>query len=98
MLEHLCGVLNMLSEDIWSEHFMVILPMLYDLLHTEGLGQSSEITAGTLKCFATLLRLQPDRMREFPELIIVSLLEVQRDMTTTVSQIKSQLDSSETFC
>lgn len=73
---------------------MVILPMLYDLLHLDRNGTNSDVTAGILKCFGAVLRLQPDRMRQFPELTIVSLLEIQHDATNTVSAFREVVFSS----
>ncbi|XP_055352799.1 CLIP-associating protein 1-like [Paramacrobiotus metropolitanus] len=84
LLDHLGVVLGGLDEKLWSEHFMVVLPMLFDLLHDPSVQHEAGIVAATLLCFAVLLRSQPDRMRQFPELTIVNLLEIQRNAVNSV--------------
>jgi hypothetical protein len=60
---------------------MTVLPFLYEnFQHSQ-----SECVAWALACFAQLMRLQPDRMRQYPELTLVNILEVQKNASKAVS-------------
>ncbi|OQV21693.1 CLIP-associating protein 1 [Hypsibius exemplaris] len=88
LLEHLHSVLGYLKEDVWQKHFLTVLPLLHDLL-SKYAGES-DLIAGVLVCFADLLRLRPGQMRQFPELSVVTLFDVQHNSSKIVSDAREK--------
>ncbi|XP_055338975.1 CLIP-associating protein 1-A-like [Paramacrobiotus metropolitanus] len=95
IFRHLHEFMPLVSESVWEEQFSNVLPFLYE--HFPSV--KNDLQAWSLACFAHLIKLQPGRMRQYPELTIVNILEVQKGANKTV--IKSAEDcgflASQTF-
>ncbi|GAU88266.1 hypothetical protein RvY_01004 [Ramazzottius varieornatus] len=74
ILRHFHTYMSLLTDDIWRDHMMDILSFVYANFQNTNL----DCITWALACFTRILQLQPDRMREFPELTIVSLIEMQK--------------------
>lgn len=83
VIRHLHEYLPLITEEVWAEHFLTVLPVLYEHFQSSH----GELTAWSLGCFAQLLKLQPTRMRQYPELTIVNILEVQKGASKLVSVV-----------
>ncbi|OQV21602.1 CLIP-associating protein 2 [Hypsibius exemplaris] len=80
VLRHLDRYLPLICDEVWDEHFMTVLPFLFENFQSPR----SDTVSWALQCFGQLLRLQPDRMRMYPELTLVNIIEVQKNPSKQV--------------